>query len=364
MRLRMIVYVFVASVCAPALSTAETRSIVSNLTNPSIGVNALFSGQAAPDLDQPYGPQFDAAEISLISVVDPYWTLSANITFTPDEVDPEEVFATTTNIPDVQLKIGKIRGTFGKHGLLHTPAFPFIQAPVIMANTIGEEGFKDAGMEAAWLPPVPWFCELTGGIYQAVGADDEHPLDFGSSEHGNIPFLGHLKNELDLGENTTVELGASALMGKGDDTLHHAAYGADLVFRNVPSRQSNRRGWILQGEYITKGSYADGNYNQEQHGGYASFQYRWSQTWWTGLRAEEAHDSFTEVLSDPSTGEPVPGRIRRASVNVAWTPSEFSFVRAEYSFAKADDGIGNEPLDRRLMIQLSYTIGFHPPHAY
>jgi len=70
------------------------------------------------------------------------------------------------------------------------------------------------------------------------------------------------------------------------------------------------------------------------------------------------------VLSGASTGEPVPGRIRRASVNVAWTPSEFSYVRAEYSFAKADDGIGNEPLDRRFMIQLSYTIGFHPPHAY
>ena len=34
----------------------------------------------------------------------------------------------------------------------------------IMRNTIGQEGFKDAGIETAWLTPLPWYAELTGGV--------------------------------------------------------------------------------------------------------------------------------------------------------------------------------------------------------
>ena len=176
-------------------------------------------------------------------------------------MDPEEVWARSTNIPGIQLKLGKIRGTFGKHGLLHTHAFPFIQAPIVMANTIGDEGFKDAGVEASWLTPLPWFSELTGGVYEAIAADDEHPLDFGSTRHDNVPYLGHFKNQFDLNDATTLELGQSVLQGRGADDARHAAFGADVTLRNVPARNSNRRGWILQSEYLQKGSSSAGGYS-------------------------------------------------------------------------------------------------------
>lgn len=348
----------------PALAAAQTSSMFSNLANPALGMNALFTGQAARNLDQPYGLGFDEAEISLISVVDPYWTFTSNIVFPGDGgVDPEEVWARSTNIPSIQLKLGKIRGTFGKHGLLHTHAFPFIQAPVIMANSIGAEGFKDAGIEASWLTPLPWFSELTGGVYQAIAADADHPLDFGSTRHDNVPFLGHFKNQLDLNSATTMEIGQSVLSGRGADGNPHSAFGADLTFRNVPARNSNRRGWILQGEYLQKGSTVDGSYRREQDGGYASFQYRASQVWWLGVRGEQARKSFTDFLVD-DTGAPIPGKVNRVSANIAWMPSEFSFVRLEYSHAQADGGNGIKPNDDRLMIQMSYTIGYHPAHAY
>jgi hypothetical protein len=362
MRIRMLACLFVALVCAPTFATAQTSSMFSNLANPAIGANALFTGQAAHNLDEPYGLHFDEAEISLISVVDPYWTFVSNIVFVGDgEVDPEEVWVRTTTIPAVQLKLGKIRGTFGKHGLLHTHAFPFIQAPIVMANTIGEEGFKAAGAEAAWLTPLPWFSELTGGAYESIPADDEHPLDFGSSRHDNLPLLGHFKNQFDLNDATTLELGQSLLQGRGADDNLHSAYGADVTIRNVPARNSNRRGWILQGEYLQKGSRASGTYTREQDGGYASFQYRMSQVWWMGIRGEQARDSFTDFVVD-DVGDPIAAKVNRGSVNLAWTPSEFSFIRLEYSHAKADAGI--HPTDDRLLIQMSYTIGYHPAHAY
>src|SRR5262249_40999958 len=150
---------------------------------------------AAPTLDEAYGLHFDEAEISVISVVDPYWTFVSNIVFVGDgTVDPEEAWARSTNIPGIQLKLGKIRGMFGKHGLLHTHGFPFVQSPIVMANTVGDEGFKDAGVEVAWLTPLPWFSEVTGGAYQSLAGNDENPLDFGSTRHDNVPALGHWKN--------------------------------------------------------------------------------------------------------------------------------------------------------------------------
>jgi hypothetical protein len=359
----MLAFLLAALGCAPALAGAQTRSMFSNLANPSIGMNALFTGQAARNLNQPYSLGFDEAEISLISVVDPYWTFTSNIVFLGDgSVDPEEAWARSTNIPSLQLKIGKLRGTFGKHGLLHTHGYPFIQAPIIMANTIGSEGFKDAGIEASWLTPLPWFSELTGGLYQGIAANDEQPLDFGSTRNDNTPYLGHFKNQFDLNDATTLELGQSFMEGGGSDGFMHSALGADVTVRNVPAKDSNRRGWILQGEYIQKGSSA-GGYTKEQHGGYASFQYRLSQVWWMGVRGEQARDSFTDFLVD-AAGAPIPGKVTRSSVNVAWTPSEFSFMRLEYSHANADDGNGLKPTDDRILLQISYTIGYHPAHAY
>ena len=230
-----------------------------------------------------------------------------------------------------------------------------------MANTIGNEWFKDAGAEVAWLTPLPWFSELTGGVYQAIGVDGDHPLDFGSTKHDNVPFLGHFKNQFDVNDETTLELGQSILQGRGTDGKRHAAYGADVTVRNVPARSSNSRGWILQAEYLQKGSAAGGNYTREQDGEYASIQCRLSQVWWIGVRGERARKSLTDFMLD-NAGALIAGTVTRGSANIAWTPSEFSFVRLEYSHAKADDGIHRT--DDRLMIQMSYTIGHHPAHAY
>lgn len=351
-----------AVLASTAHAQGTSSSMFSNLANPAIGMNALFSAQAAPTLDQPYGFTFDEAEISLISVVDPYWTFTSNIVFNGDAtVDPEEVWVRNTSLPSLQLKLGKIRGTFGKHGLLHTHAFPFIQAPIIMPNTIGEEGFKDPGLEAAWLTPLPWYSELTGGVYRAIEQSDDNPLDFGSHEHDNIPFGGHFKNLFDLNDETTLEIGQSALTGKGLDANRHTVWGADLTVRNVPAKDSNRRGWILQSEYLQKGSSVGGNYIREQDGEYASFQYRLSQVFWAGIRGEQARKSVTDFVVDQA-GDPIAAKITRGSANIAWAPSEFSFIRLEYSHSKADQGV--HPTDDRLMLQLSYTIGYHPAHAY
>lgn len=355
---------FSAVLFFPLFASAQTRSIISNLANPAIGMSALFLEQVAPNRTDPgsTSPSFQEAEISIISTVDPLWTLAGNFTFDAGSGVAEEAYATTDSIPNVQFKVGEFRAAFGKHGTLHTHAFPFIQAPMIMSNSIGEEGFKDAGLEAGWMTPLPWYCELTLGGYRQIVADPDHPLNFNGGAIGTIPYLIHLKNLFDVDENTTMELGASDLTGMGDDGFHHAVYGADLTFRNVPLRQSNQHGWILQGEYIKKTSYNDSVYNQESDGWYASFQDRLGQEWWTGLRLEEVFNNTPDVSDNP-TDTFLAGHVQRASVNVAWLPSEFSELKLEYGLAQTANG-GPAQVDNRVMLQFNYIIGFHPPHAY
>jgi hypothetical protein len=353
----------------PAAARAETSSLISNLANPAIGLNALVRGDAVPRLDRPYGVRFEEAELSVLSVVDPYWTLAANLVFTPAGADPEEVYATTAAVPGVGLKVGKFRGTFGKHGTLHTHAFPFVEPPLIMANSIGEEGFKDSGIEAAWLSPLPWYCELTAGSFLAAGIDADHPLDLGSASHGNLPALAHLKNLFDVTDDSTLEAGGSVLTGMGADGLHHTAAGADLTFKDVPLRQSNQRGFIAQAEYLRRESSGAVDpvdparrTRRDADGWYGSVQVRWSQVWWTGLRVEDALHVTNDVLDQWAAGT---GRIRKVSANVAWVASEFSVIRLEGAAARImpDDG-GPAVLDTRAIIQANFTIGFHPPHAY
>ena len=106
-----------------------------------------------------------------------------------------------------------------------------------------------------------------------------------------------------------------------------------------------------------------GRGNEEERGAYASFQYRLGQTWWAGIRGEQAHNSFTDFMVD-DVGAPVRGKVTRGNANIQWMPSEFSFIRFEYSHSKADNAAGIHPTDDRFMVQMSYTIGYHPAHAY
>ncbi len=362
--IRLFICVLLLGGAVPAL--AQTRSIISNLANPAIGMSALFLGQAAPNLTAPgsTGPSFQEAEISVISTVDPLWTLAGNFTFDAESGVAEEAYAITDSIPNIQIKVGEFRAAFGKHGTLHTHAFPFIQAPLIMSNTLGEEGYKNAGIEAAWMTPLPWYCELTLGAYRQSEAAPDHPLNFNGGSMDNIPYLVHLKNLVDLDEDTTLELGGSDLTGMGDDGRHHSVFGADLTVRNVPLRQSNQRGWILQGEYLRKVSNIGDIYNHESDGWYGSFQYRLGQEWWTGFRVEEAFNSASDISENP-TDTYLSGHVQRASVNVAWLPSEFSEMKLEYGLGRAENPVdGSTQFDNRVMLQFNYIIGFHPPHAY
>jgi hypothetical protein len=377
----------IAVLTAMAVSTLRADappSLQSNLMNPLISLNALFLGTASPDSAKgSYAPDaandglfvrgvgtpdhfgLQEAELSVESVVDSYFKLNANLTFADDEVGPEEVFATTRSLPEVQVKVGKFKTAFGKLGNIHLHMFPFISAPMAYLDTIGSEGFNGEGAEASWMTPMPWFLELTGGGYSGEKPDDG-TVDWSGARKDDFVYLGRAKNFFDLGGDKSLEFGASALSGHTPVGETQRVVGFDLTVKNAPPRNVDAHTWVFQNEWLQKST----GTMKEQEGWYSSLQCRLGSAWWAGVRTERMFrvpDAAYVSTGTEESGDPLyagaTGDERRQTVEIAWAPGEFTAIRADYSYGNIHSA-GGDTLDRRFLIQFNHTIGTHPAHNF
>jgi hypothetical protein len=388
---------------------SSSASGFSNTMNPSISFNMLFLGSAAPDAAQsrpavseeglltsetgtPYGADLQEAELQVASVVDPFWELSAHIVLHGGEFHMEEAYAYNKGLPSTTLKLGKMKASFGKHGLLHTHAFPFVQAPLVAAGTLGEEGYIDTGIEAAWLSPLPFYSEFTFGVFSGTaghvhGEEEAHggPLAYASPRKDDFAYLGHWKSFFETGKDATLELGFSGLTGRNAHGIMEGSAGLDLTFKSVPPVKT-AKAWILQGEWISRIARHDGENHKGLEGHYLLLQNRFARNWWAGLGWDRVIRTTTEVIhiepldsdEDEVQDADAEGNFlweehhhpahpadsaKRVTANLTWAPSEFSAIRFEYSFGATTLG-ERDLLDRRVYLQFNQTIGAHPAHNY
>lgn len=140
--------------------------------NPAIGANLLLGAEYlsrdASGLGWPHavehgagetGILFQEAEVGLAAAVDPYFRGDVIIALHRHEgefhVEVEEGYVTTLFLPRVTLRGGKFYLQFGRHNVLHTHAFPFVDAPLTHTTFFGHEGLNEAAVEAAVLLPCP-----------------------------------------------------------------------------------------------------------------------------------------------------------------------------------------------------------------
>ncbi len=327
----------------------------------TLGFDGLFLGQAASDSPQPSQFAFQQADLTLSGTVDPTWNLFGDLRINSGGLSPEEVFAVANPLPWLRLRAGEMYVPVGKQALLRPYAYPFVREPLAVENTLGDDGLNEAGVEATVTAPFPWDCELVLGGYQEAGAKGDSPLDLGGTSYDNFPYLLHLKNQFDLGDDTTLEAGGSSLTGMGSNGIHNAVYGADLTFQFLSTGDDAAGGVIVQTEYLNRLSYdSTGTYAPGSDGWYASLQYRWTPIWWSGVRAEEEFHGSTNDLEEDSNAGSQPGHLQRLCVNLAWVPSDSSFIRVEYDLTREDpDGGGATLWDHRILIQLNTSIGLH-----
>lgn len=322
-------------------------------------------------------------EMSLLGAVDPYLMGEAHLVYqlTPEGesiLEVEETFLTTTALPaGLQIKAGHFFIEFGRLNARHPHAWDFVDQPIVNTRMFGSDGLRAPGFHLSWLAPLPWYAEFKAGVHNANGEtvssflsapEDRfasHPLsERGVDSIADLLYSFRWLNSVDLGAKT-VNLGVSALSGPnatGKDTRTQIL-GGDLYLKWKPLR--NYRGWpfaALQAEamfrrYEAGASAGNGLPSEVLHdwGVYAEGMWGFAPRWVAALRVERADGD------GGNRDDPMRDRRFRLSPALTWYPSEFSKLRFQYNYDRADH------LDRpeaAFWTQFEFMLGTHPAHSF
>lgn len=281
-------------------------------------------------------------EVRFSAVVDAYFKADMTLAIPGTEnIELEEGVIETIYLPNISLKAGKFYGALGKHNNLHTHAYPFIDPPITNERLLGGEGFNEVGVGASVLLPTSWFSE-----FQAQVFNGDHDL-FNSARDRDLAYLGRLTNLWDVNDDATLEWGGSYVLGKNEHGFLSQVWGSDVTFKWRPARRVRDRGLVLQAEYL-QARVNDGVDVEKVGGLYALVQYQFARRWW----AQARYDVFGIPKLEPT-------REYRVSGLLTLAPSEFSAIRLQYNLNReAGQSV------HQVALQLNFTMGAHPAHAY
>ena len=322
----------------------------SKVFNPDMAVIGDFlgaigkndSGRATPSLE------LHEAEASFQAIVDPYARADFFLTFSPDEVGVEEGFVTFTSLPaNFLVKVGKMRGSFGKVNQMHNHVMPWADRPLVTQNLVGgEEGISDAGISVSRLfPNEVLFLEATAEVYRGVS-----PELFRAPRRGDLTYVGRVRGYRDLTESTNLDFGGSFAQGHNDagPSFKTRLWGADLAFRWRPLRRAIYRRLIVRTEAAWSRKELKAG-PVKAFGAYVSGEYQFAQRWFAGVRFDRSDRADDASLQDEGI-----------SALLTYWPSEFSQIRGQYRYTKyAEDIKANE-----LLFQVQFSIGAHGAHTF
>jgi hypothetical protein len=340
-------------------------------------------------------------ELSLMGAVDPYLTGESHIIFFLDplsgetEVELEEIFLTTQALPyGLQLEAGHFFTEFGRLNPRHPHQWHWQDQPIINTRLFGPDGMRGPGFRLGWLTPLPWFSELHIGVQNANGetmasflANDEffeeraiggRPfVDRGVRTLKDLVYLARLDNSWDLTEEVTAKVGLSGLYGPNatGPEAETWIYGTDLLVKWRPAE--NERGWpflvweseVMKRDYEAAAFFDDSDpldiidlpaKTLRDWGLYSQVLYGFHPGWAAGVRYEYAKGSGQSV--DGRSADPFRDNRQRLSPLLLWHPSEFSRLRLQYNYDRADHLEDDEAHSVWLGVEFMY--GAHPAHTY
>ncbi len=332
------------------------------------------------------------SELVLSANVDPYFsaTLIAAITG-EDEIEVEEAFFRTLALPSgFTVKGGRFFSGFGYLNEVHAHAWDFIDQPLVYQAFVGNQLAQD-GLQVKWLAPTDLFIELgaEAGNGQAFPGTrrDRNGLN-------GATLFGHVGG--DLGESTSWRVGASWQDLRADDRTYEdvndldepvlnsftgssRTWVADAVLKWSPNGNVARQQLKLQAEYFRRkengqltfdaeGLGLSDAYRSDQSGWYVQSVYKFLPRWRVGVRYDALDSGSLDIgLVDGGVLLPESFPIlfaaspERISTMLDWSPSEFTRLRAQFSW---DDARDEGRYDRQFRLQYIYGIGAHGAHKY
>lgn len=350
-------FIFSLAYSQPVFELSNNQRTQTTITaNPDISAIADFRSHFNSNNNQEFETYFKQLEIQLSSVVDPYaranfiFALGKDLPSDPFEASLEIATLTTTSLPyGLELTVGKFKPHFSKVNQIHPHAFSFINYPLMIQSYFGDEGLFMEGFSGSWLIPNPldFYQELQLEIGQTTQGNT---LAYGSNNH--LLLIAHLKNFFDLTDNSTLELGLSAL--SGPDSLNHNnnMLGFDLTYKWKPVQYNTYQSFLWQSEAMTSHSTAVDNTSYQSYGAYTLLEYQLAQRWFLGTRLDYSEKAKERNLTTRAT-----------SLLFKFQPTEFQILAFE--FQRYNNSFGTiDQTYNQVLFRLIFGIGTHASHPY
>ena len=358
------------------------------------------------------GFNFREAELTFTATVDPYFDAALYLSVDGDgTVELEEGYFQTRSLPyGLRMKGGKFLSDFGYINRQHPHQWDFVDQNLPYLNLLGVHGLQDVGLQLSWTPDLPVYTlfgvEALQGDQEIFGAtlaeDEQGELDLDSTDDGPRLFTAFAKVSPEIGENHALQLGVSYAHNKqqqlvqehthahdeGDDhddddhghdeepEVHRAGldgdaslWGLDLVYKYDGGGADGQGDFKFQTEYLrsTKDLTIRSSAHPQQIGEgrtfitdglYAQAIYGFAPKWKAGLRYDVV--GLTNEVEDG----PDYGSSDRWTVDVTWSLSEFSQLRAQY--ARNDLLVAADERERfdAFYLQFLMSMGSHGAHAF
>ena len=370
--------------------------------SPATGVGAPTNPRMLPDFSavvdlvadlsphsstQPDGRRFSVREVELAvqAAIDPYFRGDVFLGFDDlEKVAVEEAALTTTSLGNgFEARAGRYRMPVGKINTTHRHDLHYVEYPYVIQEFFSPEGLRGTGIWGSKIfSPFGFYQEFIVTMIDAFGEspDSLFVQDPANKSLSGLGYSARLRNYWDFSQDKNMEWSFSAVTGKrpqpisgGSDSLNavnaqQTVVGTDVTYRWRPLKQGLYESFLLQAEFMyqinqknpavpTGTTYAGPT--SDYPGAYVFGRYQMSQRNFLGARYD--------WLKDPeNNGAPF------NAVSLIWEffPSEFSKLIAEYQYVSragyqpSFPAYGTDPHLSRLLLQATFALGPHKPHAF
>jgi hypothetical protein len=342
------------------------------------------------------GMNFNYGEMSLYSVVDPYFDLFAVIGLSPDGAGLEEAYFTTRKLPyGFQVKAGKFLASFGRVNEQHEHFWDFANRPLVATALFGAEGLKEIGAQATWVAPTLFFL-----VFGAEVLNGENEKSFGTAGfsdpsgsfvindvQGPNLFVGFIRSSFDI-EDASILFGVSNAIGttRTDHGFSSTGetgeaidantdiIGGDLTIKysldaiRYLSFQSEYMYRVMNGtDYLRDSSTAVSMLNMDKHhsGFYTQLVAKLDLLWRIGVRYDLLMQNDVTL---GGVNQYMPSNLPRYSAMIEYSPTEFSRLRLQIDRDESrylqTNGIWLQQPYTQIILQANFTIGAHGAHAF
>jgi len=342
------------------------------------------------------GFDFNYGELSLYSVVDPYFDLFAVIDLAPESAGLEEAYFTTRKLPyGFKIKAGKFLASFGRVNEQHEHYWDFANRPLIATALFGEDGLNEIGAQATWVAPTSFFLVLGAEVLNGINEQSFGTSGF-SDPRGSVAinavqgpnlYIGFLRSSFDIDE-ASILFGISNAMGttRNDQGFSSAGSAGEAIDANtdiiggdltIKYSLDAIRFVSLQGEYMyrvmngteyTRDSsnvVSSPSLDKHNSGFYAQVAAKLDQLWEIGVRCDLLMQN--DVMLG-GTNQHMPSNLPRYSAMIEYSPTEFSRLRLQLDrdlsrYVQTSGGLSQQPYTQ-IILQANLTIGAHGAHAF